>query len=271
MTRPDGYWIGHPGALLPLPDVQGSLTRKSSREVSYAFSASGRRRAYLSARRAPLREWSVTLPRLRPPEAAALHGLLLGTEPPYVWVDPWSRVTNLLTPAAAALRVTTPASLPTTGRQPLEGGGFAPTGVANPGAGPVRVEPAPVVAGMPVTVSAYLGTTTTARVAALFLDTAGNQVSEVQSPTVPGGSVLRRAHITATAPPLAAAVSIRVTGATVVAQAAVTWTADLLPYGGGGGAAKVVVTGLDEAVQFAMLEPHGRRWADLSFTVTEVG
>jgi hypothetical protein len=159
------------------------------------------------------------------------------------------------------------------GRQPLEGGGYAPTGAANPSGGLVRLEPAPVVGSQPVTVSAWLSSVDGGSVSAAVLNSNGTQIGGlVESTTVKGTDVLRRASITLPALPVdAAAVEVRIEGALVIAQPAVTWTADLLPYGGGGGAAKVVVAGLDETIHWAMLTPDGNRWADASFTVTEVG
>lgn len=273
MSRPNGYWIGHPGALLPLPDVGGVLNRKTERAASFSTSASGARRAYLSARRAPLREWSVNLPRLRPNEAAPLHDLLMYTDPPYVWVDPWSIVTNLLTPAAAGLSSTRPGPLPRLGRQPLFGGGFAAVAVANNNTGFwIQVEPAPVVAGMPVTVSAYIASPSGGQVGAKFLDSNGVAVGSISySSVVTGTDVLRRVSATATPPVGAVAVELVVYNATVIAQPAVTWTSELLEYGPGGGAAQVIVTGLDEPVQWATREAKNQRWADMSFTVTELG
>lgn len=273
MTRvPDGYWIGHPGALLQLPDVEGTLTRKSERTVAYSVSAAGARRAYLPARRAPLREWTVSLPRLRPEEAAVLQGLLLQTDPPYMWVDPWSQVTNLLSPKASGLQTTIPVLAPV-GRQPLAGGGYAPTGVANPTGDVVRIEPAPVVRERAVTISAYLASAAGGRVAARFLDSNAATVGAiVTSSPVVGTQTLQRASLTVAVPPVGAvAVEVQVTGATVIAQPAVTWTSELLPYGIGGGAPQVVVSGVDEAIQAAVRVAAGRRWADVSFTVSEVG
>lgn len=271
MIRPAGFWIGHPGALLPLPGIKGELSRTVERAVAFTTSASGRRRGYLSARRAPLREWKVTIPHTRPDEAATLHELIANTDPPFVWVDPWSRITNLLTPDAAGLNSTLPAGLPRLGRQPLEGGGYASTAVANPSAALVRVEPAPVVS-LPVTVSAYLGSGSGAHVVATFLDSNGEAMGAgAESANVSGLDLLRRVSVTATPPTGAAAVELSIAGATVIARPAVTWTPDLLDYGFGGGAAQVILSGLDEAARWAPLGVTQRRESDLSFTVTEVG
>lgn len=271
MIRDPGFWIGHPGALLPLPDAQGSLRRTTTREVAYKTSAGGYRRAYLAARRAPLRSWAVTIPHTSPDEAAILHGLLMETDPPYVWVDPWARATNLLTPRAAGLEKTIPLLI-AVGRQPLEGGGYAPTGAANPTNATVKVEPAPVLPGTKVTVSAYLTSIAGGRVAAVFLDSNGATIGDpVNSPTVVGTDYCRRAFVTATPPINAAAVEIRIYGAAIITQPAVSWTDQLVEYGPGGGAGQVVLSNIDEDVLIAILTPGGQRFVDLSFTVTEVG
>lgn len=280
--RPDGYWIGHPGALLGLPGIKGKLTRSVERAASFSSSAGGNRRAYLSARREPLRVWQCTIPAARPDEAAALSDLLLYTTPPYVWVDPESRVTNLLSPAAAGLQSVLPA-LPLLGRQPLEDGRYAATGAANPSGALVSIEPAPALPGMPVTASAYLASSGGGGVAVLFRDSAGHSIGDaIPSGTVTGSDVLHRASVTATPPVNAAAVEVQVFGASVIARPALTWTADLLEYGPGGGAGQVLVSGWDETILQASASPghgpdtvqgigRGPRLVDLSFTVTEVG
>lgn len=272
MSVQPGYWLGHPGALLPLPDVGGALTRNVERAASYKTSASGRVRAYLSARSAQPREWKVTIPAIRPDEAALLHGLLTGTDPPYVWVDPYSRATNLLTPITAGLSDAVPALVPL-GRQPLAGGLWAATGGAIPGGGVINLPPAPVVPDQPVTVSAYLGSAGSATVSARFLNSNGAQTgSIVTSAPVTGLTRLNRASVTVAVPPVtAAAVAVRITGASVVAHPAVTWTAELLEYGAGGGAAQVVVTGFDESFDVAGLTVAEQRLSSITFTVVEVG
>lgn len=271
MIRPAGFWLGHPGALLSLPDAQGTLTRQSDRAVTYGLSASGQRRAYLSARRAPLRQWNVAIPRLRPDEAAILAGLLAYIDPPYVWVDPWSRVTNLLQPSTVGMIDCVPV-LAQLGRQPLDGGGYAATAAANPTHGIVDLPPAPVVPDQPVTVSVYLASTTSATVTARFLDSNGAALPTAPvSAAVSGTDVLRRASVSVSVPPAAAvAVAPRVTGASIIANPAVTWSRTVLPFGAAGGVAQVVLSGLSEDVQIALDTPTGQRWADLSFTVTEV-
>lgn len=273
MSRPNGFWVGHPGALLPLPGIKGDLVRSVERAVSYKTSASGRRRAYIAARRAPLREWKVTIPWLQPQEAALLHGLIMDTEPPYVWVDPWSRVTNLLTPEDVALMGAVPSLMPL-GRQPILGGGWAPTAGANIDGVPVDFPPAPVVPDEPVTVSAFLTSAAGGTVSAVFLDTDGAQVGAVvTSAPVVGEDVLRRASVTVLVPPdAAAAVSVRVDGAAVISQPAVTWTEQVTEFGAGGGAAQVIIPALEDAIRYAPTGPKvGKRISDLSFTVTEVG
>lgn len=267
-----GFWIGHPGALLPLPDIDGGLTRNVERAVTFKESAAGYRRAYLSARRAPLREWKVTIPATRPDEAALLHDLLMQTDPPYLWIDPWARVTNVLNPRTAGLENTVP-TLASLGRQPLADGLWAATAGSRPGGGVVDIPPGPVVPDLPVTVSAYLGSAGSATVAAVFLNSNAAQIgSPVVSAPVTGLALLNRASVTVPLPPAGAvAVAIRVTGATVIAHPAVTWTAELLEYGAGGGAAQVVVTGLDESFDIAGTTLLEQRLASISFTVTEVG
>ena len=261
------FWLGHPGALLPIPDRAVSLSRSTERVNTFATSASGRRRAYQTAR-VGLREWKVSVSRLRPTESAVLHELLNDTDPPYVWVDPWSQVTNLMSPASALMQDCIP-ELAYLGRQPLADGGFATTARANPEGDPVTLAPAPVETGLPVTASAYLSAGT---VTVVFLDQAGATVSETQSEPVIGVEALIRAHVSVLqVPAAAAAVALRIAGASVIARPAVTWTTELVDYGAGGGAAQVVLGAIEEAPVWAMTKATGQRWADTQFTVTEVG
>lgn len=266
-----GYWVGHPGALLPLPDLAGTLGRAGDRSATFASSAGGHRRVYLSARRAPLREWKVTIPAVRPDEAAVFHSLLAATDPPYMWVDPWARLTNLQSPADATMQTAVPTLAPL-GRQPLEGGGWAAVAGSNPSLGVVNIPPVPVVSSQPVTVSAYLGAAGAALVSAVFFNSAGVAIgAPVPSPTVTGLALLRRASVSIPLPPTnAVAVSIRITNASVIANPAVTWSDALLEYGSGGGAAQVVITGIDEGIVMARSGVNGQRYSELSFTVTEV-
>lgn len=265
---PDAFWIGHPGALLPLPGAKGGLSSTSERAATFGTSAAGYKRVYMAARRPTYREWQVSMPLVRPDQIAVLDHLIMATDPPYVWVDAWARVTNVLTPAASILVGVIPALSPL-GRQPLDGGGWAADAAANPGSGLVRIAPAPVIGDMPVTCSAWLASPVGGTVSAQWLDSAGaNLGAPVTGVAVAGTEVLRRASVTATPPVGAAAVTVLCDGVSVIAQPAVTWTDALTEYGSGGGATSVIVTKINRDIIRA---DSAMRAQSVSFTVTEVG
>ena len=264
------YWLGHPGALLPIRAKVGKLARKSEQTITFKESASGRRRAYM----APVttqREWSVEIPYVLPEEVAALHELLAATYPPYVWVEPWATVTNLLTPVASTIRAATP-DVAQAGRWPMAGGGYAAVSAVNPTRATLVLGTAPVLPGLPVAGTVWVATATSASASLTWLDSAGAAIgSALVSATATGMLTLARLFVTGMPPANAARCQLAVTGAEVLARAAVTWTAIPMPWAVGGGVAQVVVYGLNDDIQEASPDDLDMRRSTVSFTVTEVG
>lgn len=271
-------YLGPLGGLVPLTAQAApiaGLGSSSARPMSYRTTLGGVRKAQAGQR--THRRWSVDLGQGTAPEAAATLSAFVAGEfgtGPWWWVDPWAMVTNLASPRGAALEVgdLTGATL-TVGTVHLGGAAYAgrhlQLGGATVDLPHVRgnPEPVPVLPGRPVTVSAWVDGGT---VAALFRNAAGGVVA-----TSPGraadGTGWQRVADTAVAPPSAASVQVRVSGANRTARPAITWTPHLLGYFGGQGAPAVVVdggSGLD--VGFAAPEPDGQ-FAAFKFTIEEVG
>lgn len=272
------YWLGHPGALHPILLHVGEHKRSTQPRTVLSETLGGRVLAQLSPRRTAPRVWSIGGPSELVKDVAVLDEVLSGLRPPYVWVEPWAQVTNLLTPRSSlwqdAAEVQSTVSL--AGRYPLDGGGYAATTVvqSNP-AWQIVSGAAPVVPGVPFTVGAWVAGTN-ARINAQFMDSSGVPISSVAGNTVSGADVLRRSLRTFTpgqVPANAAAVRMWTTNVSVAARAQVTWTSGPVDWAIGGGVSQVIVTDSSSAPTWAVPDPsfaHGRR-TDVSFTVTEIG
>lgn len=272
------YWLGHLGALHPIKLHVGEHRRASSSRTVLSETLSGRVLAQLSPRRTSPRQWSIGGPAELVADVAVLGEVLAGLRPPYVWVDPWAQVTNLLTPRSSLWHDAADAqsTVSLAGRYPLDGGGFAAaTVVQSNTAQSILSGKAPVVAGLPVTVSAWVAGTD-ARIYAEFLDSNGARADWGGGSMVSGTDVLRRVSLTFTPgeiPSNAVAIRLWVANTSVAARAQVTWTTGPVDWAVGGGVAQVLVTDDNTAPTWAVPDPafvNGRR-ADVSFTVTEIG
>lgn len=266
------YRIGHPGALLALPDDLGVMEVKSANSMVFSSSATGATRALLPARREP-RQWKVEGAHARPELYAPLLELLSSPSswPPYVWVTPWSAVTNLLTPEESTLDSVT---LPRVGRMPLAEGGWAAVGAINPyPVQQVKIGAAPVVQERPATATVRVASTSTVQLFVDQLDAAGATITTTTaSLPAPGSETLHPISITLPAPHRAAvAVGLRVLGAAVLARAQVTWTTTPTPFSIGDGCSSVVVHSPSQNALHAVPGPGGLRRAAVSFEVIEVG
>lgn len=272
------YWLGHPGALHPILLHVGEHKRSTQPRTVLSETLGGRVLAQLSPRRTAPRVWSIGGPSELVKDIAVLDEVLSGLRPPYVWVEPWAQVTNLLTPRSSLWQDAADAqsTVSLAGRQPLDGGGYAATSVvqSNP-ALQIVSGAAPVVPGVPFTVGAWVAGTN-ARINAQFMDSSGVAISSVAGNTVSGADVLRRSFRTFTpaqVPANAAAVRMWTTNVSVAARAQVTWTSGPVDWAIGGGVSQVIVTDSSSAPTWSVPDPsfaHGRR-TDVSFTVTEIG
>ena len=269
------FFFGHPGALYPIHAVVEPYGIDDDEGLSLSRSLGGGIRARSRRARAS-RSWKVTIPKAFPQDVINFREIVSSTLGPYVWVDPWAQVTNVLTPEMSTLgSLMTPAE-----GLPQNGGGWRLVGLdnqwaaltrSNPSKGYVRVGPAPIppaIAGRPVTVSCWIASSTDAWVVLQWLDGSGNVVDSVYGNTVTGLDGLRRSVATATPPWGAVACRIQVSNAEVLARPAVTWTDKPVPWDVGNGALQVEISDVSRKVTRA---DSTYRLHDLSFTVTEVG
>lgn len=269
------FFFGHPGALYPIHAVVEPYDVDDDEGLSLSRSLGGGIRARTRRARAS-RSWGVTIPKAFPQDVINFREIVTTTLGPYVWVDPWAQVTNVLTPEMSTMgSLVSPAA-----GLPQNGGGWRLVGLdnqwaaltrSNPGKGGVWVGPAPIppsFTGRPVTASIWLASTTDTRVNLQWLDGSGSVMSAVQGNIVTGLDGLRRSVATGVPPWGASAARIYVAGSEVLARPAITWTDKAVPWDVGNGAQQVEVSDASRKITRA---DSAYRIHDLSFTVTEVG
>lgn len=276
-----GFWMGHPGSLLPFHGFVEPLGVKDSDDVVIQKGMGGGVRGRVPRFRAG-RSWDVKLPTVYPRDVRHLRTLVTALLPPYQLVTPEAQVSNVMTPEQSLLNANTSgsASLSLGGWWPIAGehtGGGALARL-NPGAAfsnvsnvwttPVPVPP--VWTGRSVTASAWLATNATdgARIFLQWLDATGSMLSGTGSGTVKGMDGLRRVTVTRTPPAGAVACRINFAYAEVLAQPQITWTDGPTEWDVGAGVDRVLIHGLSRSV----LNARGNQvLQDISFTATEVG
>lgn len=268
-------YLGPVGGLVPLPGVTASEI-SSTRGGTDKVTLGGR----LKTQRSPLsrREWSVsTHDLLTSKQTASLLALELGGKPPWVWVEPYAQVTNLLSPAQS---LTMPGTWSGTGV--VEGGAvnvggvMSPRSVSHSTGGTVDfafrsagVEDRPaVVPGVPVSVSVYARGSGELGVG--WRDYAGAAISSNQK-AYTHGTLARVSMVNLIPPAGAVSAYIWASGFTQAAMPALTWTPALADWSVGRGCNRVVVEGLSEAVRMASTTNTLMRRSGISFTIREVG
>lgn len=190
------------------------------------------------------RLWQVGLGVARPSEIASLLAMAEFGTPPYRWVGPWAQVTNALTARQSVLLDGVAARDGAThtpgGAVKLADGTWAVRSLAISGVyGDTRVgHITPVVPGVPVTASVYLRAlgAVGARMRIVWVDSAGGDTgAQLDSLFAGSQTAMHRFHVTATPPPVAAGLSIRVENANQVANPAVTYSSELLDWHTGHG------------------------------------
>jgi len=275
------FWVGHPGSLVPLWGAKGGLSREADQGVVLQTSMGGGVRARVQRTRAS-RSWEISIPGAAPGDVDHLEELLTSTLPPYQLVTIEAQVSNVLTPERSTLQDAS-RDLGLGGWWPVADGrrGHGAIVRLNPSAAfgnlaAVDVGPCPIPpqwTGRSVTASAQLATAREAgaRVVVLWQDVTGGLVgTQSNGSLVTGMDGLRRSTVTATPPAGAAACTLAVQWAEVVARPQVTWTDGPVEWSVGQGVDKVVVEKFSSDVVLAD-EGRGRRANDVSFTATEVG
>ena len=266
-------YLGQKGALLAFkgPSVSSS---EQSRPASYRTTLGGKVKAQRGA--ASRRQWSVDIATATPGEVGALLALIEGGVPPWVWVEPYAQVTNLLTPEQSSLAPGT-----WSGPGAVEGGTAAsPDGVTavrtliHPSGGAMgfalrdgAVDGPPILPGVPIAYSVYVRGSGALTIS--YRDWSGATLTDrAQTYSNPTFS---RASFLSTPPEGAASVHLRISGALQAGNPAVSWTPDLAEWSPGRGCNRAVVDGVSEAAQLAVRTEPAMRRSQISFTVREVG
>lgn len=279
-----GYFFGPFGGLVGLPDVRpGVDTDGLSPEVQEKRDIVGRR--VLLVKLEAARQWPVQAPNLYPDEASVVKMLARpGQTHRGWWLTPKAIVQNVLTPKGSTFEDWTTLSGAT-----LPAGGYVETvdGLAVHSVNPdydgdewrYQSRPVPISPyGGPVTVSmygrAYIGKTAEVRVK-WVIDESGSEIpgggstSVAASTTVDSGT-LPRLVLTLNPPGGAHGLMIQTRRFAVMANPAVTWTADAGPWSYGEGCDRAFIHDVRSSLQEAQ-GPGGLQRESLTFTVSEVG
>jgi hypothetical protein len=267
-------YLGIPGRLV---ELRCPSDQSSPADGVFSFERTLEGRVKAQARRLSRRQWSVAVSAATPADVGALAGFAGGEwgRGPFVWVSADAPVTNLLTPEQS---LCDPSTLYTAGviaGGPLNLGsdGWAGRSFLNPDpATTFRFggQGAPVLPGQKVTASAYV-VGAGSKVQIRWEDAAGAFISAVTSTSSGVAGSATRVSITATPPTNAALANVNAVSTAQAARPALTWTDTLFDWSDGQGCPKAVVSGLDRRLVLALRTPGYGRYADASFTITEVG
>ena len=268
-------FLGTAGNLIELPIYNAKPTVAHDRAASTKRTLGGRVKVLRGAR--PRRVWTVSSERLTPAESAAIMALELGGTPPWVWVEPLARVTNLLSPEQSVLAPGTWSGTGVVqGGSVRVGGAFSPRSVSHADGGFVDfifraagdVDQPAVVPGIPVSVSAYLRGSGVLGIS--WRNYANTPISNNQK-SYNNASLARVSMVNLIPPAGAATAYIWASGITQAAMPALTWTKGLADWSVGRGCNRAVIEGLSEAGQEAIFADPGASRSALSFTIREVG
>lgn len=272
MTNP-AYWLGPRGFLVPLPDVASALSVKPEQPQSFSTSIAGTVREQHAPRAA--RSWSISIPYMSPAERANLEALTLLPRP-WDLVTPDAMQHNLLTPRDAGFAdPVANATLggPTRLESPSD---LVPTLLAPASLLPkasssrVIVGTIPVVAGMSVTLSAWVTSWATTGTGSVTFDPQWIYATESGAITpvaVTASSTLTRVSATWTVPEGPPHMQMRITGAGKIVAPAMTWTTSVTDWAPGMGA--VVVP--KKLPSWDLESPADRTYWSTSFDLQEVG
>lgn len=251
--------------------------------ISFGTTLGGRRKAQVVPG-SPSRMWSAQLSDASTPDqVGAVMSFINGEwgNGPFIWVSADAPVTNMLSPRVSACDPAEKWGVVGMGAPLLVGGAWAGRSyVANgspniffgtqaPGAS-APGERVPVIPGQPVTGSVHLvGAGAYCRVA--FYTAADVLISQFNSTVLGNAGTATRSWVTALAPANAVSCRVLAIGATQAARPALTWSDTLLPWADGQGCPKAVIHGASRDLVMASRDPRGGRYANLSFTITEVG
>ncbi|MDQ0679089.1 hypothetical protein QFZ30_002471 [Arthrobacter pascens] len=268
-------YLGTPGRLIELK-CPASQSIPADDPFTFERTLGGKVKAQVSR---PLRrrQWSVGVVTATPRDVGALAAFAGGEwgYGPFIWVSADAPVTNLLTPAQASCDPSTLYTGGVTATGPLNLGADGWAGRSFTNATPATPfyfgnDLVPALPGQPVTVSAYLvGVNAAVRIR--WVDAAGAFISFSTGTAQGVAGVATRCTVTATPPANAVQAHVQAINTAQAARPAMTWTDTLFDWSDGQGCLKAVVSGLDRQVVLALRTPGYGRYADASFTITEVG
>lgn len=229
------------------------------------------------------RTWSIsTSDATTPMQQAAILSFVHGEwgVGPFVFISTDALVTNLLTPSAAACQDFGPVTTNIQAGGPVEVSpgdwagasvrSYAPESVGDGQEIYMGLDYVPVLPGQVVTGSAWLRGVD-ARMRLYFYGEGGGVPIGTQSSFYAGTSQWQR--ISVSAQPPAGAVSCRLVawGVDQVTRPAITWTDSMFDWAAGEGCPKAVIHAASKNLVMASRDPRGGRYANLSYTITEVG
>lgn len=226
------------------------------------------------------RTWSMsTSDATTPAQQAALQGFVNGSwgPGPFVFVSADAPVTNLLSPGAAAcLELTSHVGIGPGGPVDLGPEGWEGSSIA--ANYPDTTSPeiffglgfVPVLPGVPVTGSAYIQGTE-ARVNLYWYAADLSPLGATPSQNVSSPAGMTRVSVTALPPTGAACCRVVAFHATKATRPALTWTDRAFPWAAGEGCPKAVLHGASKNLIMASRDFRGGRYANVSYTITEVG
>lgn len=248
-----------------------TLSQDYARPAEVEVTLGGRKVARISPR--GHRSWAVSVGVATSTDVAVLAGFARGDFGigPHWWVSADAAVTNVLDPVDTALAVPW-GGMTVGGPVAVPGGPVMPHHLLSASdAVHTSVSPlggqvfAPVVEGVPVTVSAWMRGTG-ARLMGVFQDVNGVGLGELRTlqPTAAWG----RMRATGIPPSGAVSIRFRFQGIGAMTGLAVTYTPTIAEYHIGQGARSVIVTGYSED---ALIATARTRYSNQSYTIMEVG
>lgn len=265
------------GTLGRLVELKCPSSQSVPADDPFTFERTLEGRVKAQARPLQRRQWSVQVSTGTPRDVGALAAFAGGEwgRGPFVWVSTDAPVTNLLTPEQSTCDPSTLYTSGVTATGPLDLGVDGWAGRSFTNATPANQfyfgnQGAPVLPGQKVTASAYL-VGAGAAVRLRWADAAGTFISTTTGAGDGVAGVAKRLSVTATPPANAAQAQVLAVNATQGARPALTWTDTPFEWSDGQGCPKAVISGLDRQLVLALRDPRYGRYADASFTITEVG
>ena len=269
-------YLGTLGRMIPIystPSAQLDI------EERYSFSTTLEGRRKVQARPIGRRTWGLNAQFADPSEHSLISQFANGAwgPGPFVFVSADAPVTNLLSPSAAAcLELTSHVGIGPGGPVDLGPEGWEGSSIA--ANYPDTTSPeiffglgfVPVLHGVPVTGSAYIQGTE-ARVNLYWYAADLSPLGATPSQNVSSPAGMTRVSVTALPPTGAACCRVVAFHATKATRPALTWTDRAFPWASGEGCPKAVLHGASKNLVMASRDFHGGRYANVSYTITEVG